>query len=382
MTSGGVRRVARQGRRGASPRASLRAHSASVAHVSPLKKLLMTFMVLGTMGTTVGAGTFASFTANTTNGASFETGTLELTNQAPTGSLCYSTGGGDTDSNSNDSCTPMFTSTNASIKRPGDVAEAELTLSNAGSLSGALAGYMTNAANCVDSDVTGANYKGDGTVSTCQNVQLAVQEYTDALRGTPSVCRYGNGATGVLTGTTVTLPLNISASNNRFRLQVNGTTFATDAAIAAGSYTTISSLASAVQTAARAVTGGAGVIVAGTTSNTLQITNPTPLSGTNNIGMATPSGSSALTSLGLTSLTAATGGQASCTLNSASPDHTHTLANFLAEYPTSASALPLSTLTPNQTRWYKLSLMLPPGADNQLQGRKVTFSISWSLTQS
>ena len=341
----------------------------------------MTFMILGAMGTTVGAGTFASFTAQTANESTFETGSLVLTDQAPTGAVCYSTAGGSTDTNDNSACTALFTSANASIKRPGDLALADLTLVNEGSLTGTLTGYMTNAANCVDSDVVGANYKGNGTVSTCQNVQIAIQEYSDSARLNPSVCRYGNGATGVITGTAVTLPLNVTASNNRFRLQVNGTTFAADAEIAVANYTTISSLAAAVQTAARAVTGGSGVLVAGTTSNTLQVSNPVPASGTNNIAMVAPSGNSALTDLGLTSLTVQSGGQTSCSLTSSAPDHTHTLGNLLAAHPTAPAGLPLSTLTPNQTRWYRLTLMLPPGADNELQGRKVTFSMSWTLTQ-
>lgn len=341
----------------------------------------MTFMILGAMGTTVGAGTFASFTAQTANQSTFQTGSLVLTDQAPTGAVCYSTAGGSTDTNDNGACTALFTSANASIKRPGDLALADLTLANGGSVTGTLTGFMTNAANCVDSDVVGANYKGNGTVSTCQNVQLAIQEYSDATRTTPTACRYGNGASAVITGEPIEEPIGITGTSNLLKITVDGVVHDDLALALSGSYTR-ATLAAELQSVIRAATGG-NELVAVTTTGALQISTGTSSAG-NSIAIAAPtSGNSALTKVGFNAGggASATGGQTTCTLASGSPDHTHTLGTFLAAYPTAPAGLPLSTLTPNQTRWYRLTLMLPPGADNELQGRKVTFSMSWTLTQ-
>jgi hypothetical protein len=212
---------------------------------------------------------------------------------------------------------------------------------------------------------------------------MAIQEYDSSLRTNTSTCLYGAGATGVITGTALTFPLTIAAATSHFRLTVNGSAFTTDAIVAAATYNTITALATAVQTAAQAVPGGAGVVVVGTSSNQLQIGNPRPVSGTNNIAVTTPSGSSGLiaTQLGL-SVATAPGAQKDCTLAAASPDGLHTLDTYMTAYATGATGLPLGSLTPNQSRWFRITLMLPSGSSNQLQGRQVTFAMSWTLTQS
>ena len=61
-----------------------------------LKKVLLSLMVVGAMGTTVGAGTFASYTGRATNASNtFSTGTIALGNQKDSGRICISTNGGD-----------------------------------------------------------------------------------------------------------------------------------------------------------------------------------------------------------------------------------------------------------------------------------------------
>jgi hypothetical protein len=347
----------------------------------------MTLMVLGAMGTTLGAGTFASFNASTTTGGStFRTGTVVLTDQKDTASSCYSTAtaGGSTDSNANGACTALFGTTNASIKRPGDVATVDLTLQNLGSLSGILTGYMPTA--CTDVDVVAANY--NGTASTCQNAQMSIQEYTSVGRTTASVCRYGAGASAVITGTALGATT-LTATTNKLKVTLDSVVY-DNVGLTATNYTP-STLALELQTKIRAAalagTPGASVLVAATTDGKLQISSGK--TGTlSNVTITTPTaGNSALALLGFTTGTTANVGTFAttdqiCTLSSAAPDNTHTLSNYLASYVTGASGLPMGTLTPNQSRWFRITLLLPAGADNLLQGRKATFSLSWALIQS
>jgi hypothetical protein len=352
--------------------------------VSPLKKVLMTLMVLGAMGTTLGAGTFASFNASTTSGGStFQTGTLVLTDQKDTASACYSTGGagGSTDNNANGACTALFDTTNASIKRPGDVATVDLTLQNLGTLSGTVAGFMPSA--CTDGDVASANY--NGTASTCQNAQFAMQEYTSVGRTTASVCRYGAGASAVIAGTALTPPITIDNTSNTLKLTLDGIVY-DNITLTNGTTYTPDTLAAEVQTKIRAVTGK-GELVAATTGGKLQISSATT-GATSNVTIATPgagAGSSALTKLGFTSgnpASTSTGNLTICSLSAAAPDATHTLSNYLAAFPTGTTGLAMGTLSPNQSRWYRITMLLPTEADNLLQGRKATFSLSWTIIQS
>lgn len=161
--------------------------------MSVLRKLLLTIMVLGATTSTVGAGTFASFNASTSNATStFATGTLVLSNQKNTGTACLSTAGGNTDSNSNSGCDQLF---NLSVQKPGDSAFVDLTLKNEGSINAAsLAGYAST--NCLAANAPGQTFNGTG--DPCTSVQVYVQEYTSSANRTSDnrtggICHYGGG---------------------------------------------------------------------------------------------------------------------------------------------------------------------------------------------
>jgi hypothetical protein len=390
MALGDVRDGALRGRRRAKPAAPARARRAAPT-VSPFKKVLLTFMVLGAMGTTVGAGTFASFTASTTHGATFATGTVVLSDQKDTNSACISTSGASTDTNANGACEPLIDEYNASVMRPGEVGQVNLTLKNLGSLAGTLAGYMTSADACADGAVAGSNWSL-GTGAPCQKLQFAIQEYTDGARGTTSVCRWGAGATGVIEGSALTFGPNktiTNGSNDVIRIQYNGTTTANiDLVTTTTNYSSIDALATAVQAKIQAV--APGVLVSGTPDNKLQISNPMPASGTNGIAILNPNPNTAsgVTNLGFTANQASTGGAQTCTLGNAlsSDDATHTIGNYQSLYPTSGAGLPMGNLSmanaPGDTRYYAIRILLPEGSDNQLQGRKATFGLTWTLLQS
>jgi hypothetical protein len=163
--------------------------------MSKLRKILFAIAAVGGAATAVGAGTFASFTASTTNaGSTFATGTLVLSNQKNTATACLSTGGGSTDSNANSACDGLFS---ASVQKPGDTAFVDVTLNNGGSINAsALTGYR-NAA-CANANV--GSYSGTGDL--CGALQLYVQEYTSASNRTNNTtaggtCHYGGGTASV-----------------------------------------------------------------------------------------------------------------------------------------------------------------------------------------
>lgn len=136
--------------------------------------------------TGIGAGTFASFTASTSNSGTFATGSLVLSNQKDTGTACLSTGGGSTDTNSN-ACEQLFA---LSVKNPGEAATVDLTLKNEGSINAtALASFASSA--CAAADAAGESFHGTG--NPCSAISLYVQEFSDAARTTASTCHYGGG---------------------------------------------------------------------------------------------------------------------------------------------------------------------------------------------
>jgi hypothetical protein len=155
------------------------------------KKVLLSMGVVAGIGALAGAGTFATFTAQTTNPTNtFANGTLVLSNTVGAGSACLSTAGGNTDTNANGSCD---TALNLSVRAPGDSGTAQLTLENKGSLAASV--LKAFSASCTDADAAGETYHGTG--SACGVVQFYVQQFSDSFT-TPSACLYGgSGDAGV-----------------------------------------------------------------------------------------------------------------------------------------------------------------------------------------
>ena len=151
------------------------------------RKVLLSLGVVAGIGALAGAGTFATFTAQTTNPNNvFADGTLVLSDTVNTGSACLSTGGGNTDVNANGSCSVAF---NLSVQKPGDSDTENLTLQNVGSLA---ASVLNTFGTCTDGNSAGETYHGTG--NPCSEVQFYVQQWTSAVRDTPSACLYGGAA--------------------------------------------------------------------------------------------------------------------------------------------------------------------------------------------
>jgi hypothetical protein len=147
--------------------------------------------IIGTAGVALALGgfsaaaTMASFSAETTNPTNgFASGTLVLSNKKNTATACLSTAGGTTDTNINNSCDTLF-STN--LAPGGTAATANVTLKNEGTLAASALKLWSSA--CAAAD-TAAAYHGTG--DPCTNLQITIQQYSDAFT-TPSACVYGGG---------------------------------------------------------------------------------------------------------------------------------------------------------------------------------------------
>lgn len=176
--------------------------------MSTIRKILFAIAAFGGVATAAGAGTFASFSASTTNAAStFQTGSLVLSNQKNVATACLSTGGGSTDTNANAGCDQLFATT---LAKPGDAGFVDMTLNNAGSINAsALTAYRSQT--CANTS-SGA-YNGTGDL--CATLQMYVQEYTSAANRTANTttagsCWFGGGTATACaydaTKTTATFP--------------------------------------------------------------------------------------------------------------------------------------------------------------------------------
>jgi hypothetical protein len=172
-----------------------------------------------------GSGTFASFTAETTNaGNTFATGTIVLSNAVTSGTTCLSTNGGTTDVNANSvGCNTLF---NALVKKPGDSSTADqLTLWNKGSINAA--SLTLTVPSCTTGDAAGQTFHGTGDL--CPDLDVYVQEWQSDF-STPVACWYGgavvantcdfsdNTATlgAIASGGTVTITGGLAANAKRY----------------------------------------------------------------------------------------------------------------------------------------------------------------------
>ena len=163
--------------------------------MSRSRRWLLLILLLGLAGNVGGAGTFASFSASTTNdGSTFATGTIVLSNKKNTDTACLSTGpnntigtgDGVTDDNDNTfACSSLI---NVNIRKPGDVATVDLTLQNVGTLDATNLRVHRSAA-CAQANAAGESYFGTGNM--CTSLLFALQEYDDAARTDVGYCHVG-----------------------------------------------------------------------------------------------------------------------------------------------------------------------------------------------
>ncbi|HEX4904242.1 MAG TPA: hypothetical protein VFU93_02240 [Acidimicrobiales bacterium] len=139
------------------------------------RKIMIAVLLFGAAGAAVGAGTFASFSASTTNQTStFATGSLTLSNKVNAGTACLSSAGG-IDTNANTGCDAILAS--ATGLKPGSTpSTAQLTLTNTGTLTPSALQYAMSA--CTPGDSAGVSVHGSG--NPCTTIEVYIQEYTSS----------------------------------------------------------------------------------------------------------------------------------------------------------------------------------------------------------
>lgn len=159
----------------------------SKAKISRARKAVIGMMAIGAVAAIAGAGTFASFSATTTNDASFKTGRLVLSNTKQSGTACFSSGTGannaegDANLDENETtCDALF----ATNLKPGTTATAGVTLTNGstGDYTGVLSIYSLSTCTNEKNDTN----ENAGSANLCDAAELYIQEYTDATFATPT----------------------------------------------------------------------------------------------------------------------------------------------------------------------------------------------------
>jgi len=168
-----------------------------------LKKILLSLIVIGGLGSITTGGTYAVFQSDTTNGSSaIASGTLTMSNNVGA-TTCNSKDG--TGNSVSTGCATLFTT--ATLQYPGAVAKANITLTNTGSVPGyALSVSMPGAtagAGCTESPsgTSGAVIGGGhpcGSTGDFFYIQETASDFTTAIH-----CWYpsGAGSTCPTTGT-------------------------------------------------------------------------------------------------------------------------------------------------------------------------------------
>lgn len=136
-------------------------------------------------------GTWAAFTASTSNGASVSTGTLILSNDVEEAGACFSTDEGDAVDENIGACDELF---ELDVQAPGDEDSTRVTLKHEGNVDAAALELFASGL-CTTSDAVSTGFHGDDS-DICDDVQFMVQEYSSlANQGsdtrTGGSCRYG-----------------------------------------------------------------------------------------------------------------------------------------------------------------------------------------------
>jgi hypothetical protein len=120
------------------------------------------------------ATSIADFTAQTTNTSTFASGTIVLSDAKTSGTTCLSTGGVNTNTNSNATgCDDLIAAT---VQKPGGTATTDVvTVRNVGSVTPAA--YIIYTSACTPSDASGETYHGTGDI--CTVVAFAIHDDTN-----------------------------------------------------------------------------------------------------------------------------------------------------------------------------------------------------------
>jgi predicted ribosomally synthesized peptide with SipW-like signal peptide len=132
-----------------------------------------------------GAGTFATFNAETTNANNtFATGSLLLNDSTATQASCFSYGSGAGGNNANPNCNAILTATNAT---PGTAGTGDVTISNTGTLDPSA--FVLSTAGCTPTQLINHAFN---TGNLCNSVLMYVQEWDSAGHANATHCWFGH----------------------------------------------------------------------------------------------------------------------------------------------------------------------------------------------
>ena len=161
-----------------------------------VKKILVGMLVVGAFGAAVSGSTFATFSAQTTNSAQFQTGTLLLGNKVGSGSECFSTAVGVAINGNSATCDNLF---NLSGVKPGDSGSVAVVVKNEGTINGSALTVYAQAA-CAEAGanyIVGGNTFNGSATDLCAQAQLSVDQDGTCFYG-PAGC--ANDATHTFSG--------------------------------------------------------------------------------------------------------------------------------------------------------------------------------------
>jgi hypothetical protein len=165
------------------------------------KRYLVLLAAIGLVAAALGGtGTFASFTAETTNsGNFFATGTLLLSNTITSGTACLSEGDINhpgASGNVNSACDIILSGSNLF---PGATAiSGAVTIQNVGTIDAS--NLLLSTTGCTPHiDVPTASNFNNGNL--CNSVEMYVQEWSGSVGGTPTKCWFGSGSSSTCSPT-------------------------------------------------------------------------------------------------------------------------------------------------------------------------------------
>ena len=155
-----------------------------------LRGALLALVIVGGLGNVAATGTFASFSAATTNpGSTFQTGTIVLSNTKAGGGACFSYGADPSAISTNaNTCDALFSF--APNQKPGTDTTVNLTLTASGTVDASK--FNVHASVPCESTNDAGSYHGNGDL--CGFLRTTIQE-TDASFQ-PLACRYDTDSTG------------------------------------------------------------------------------------------------------------------------------------------------------------------------------------------
>jgi hypothetical protein len=174
-------------------------------------------MAAGALATLTTGGTFAILKNEATNpGSIAASGTLTLSDQVGTGSVCLTQSASSND-NFNTGCLPLFTSADP-YYYPGTYTTANVTIENTGSVQGkALYVWMPSTPGCtVTTTVSTLVDPNPGGGNPCATDAFYIQEDTDATFATAKECWYPGPTTGACTTPTTGSLSTFSSTYNSY----------------------------------------------------------------------------------------------------------------------------------------------------------------------